>query len=124
MSINQTGNLITNGLGENRVICAEKTGQFLQRLQAYHTNKHTAIKSRQLPTIGTPREIRDMTRVLRLQGHPIMSGNYGYYYSTDQEDIDQCLKRLRTMALSTLAAYGALMETRDKLSDSQEVQSQ
>lgn len=67
-------------------------------LQEYHQTEGTAIKARELGDLFNVRgkPLRDIINILRQEAIPICSSWYGYWYSTEQRDIDKTLHQLRS----------------------------
>ena len=62
------------------------------------------IKARELAIMWdtTPRGVREIIMNLRLQGEPICSGNAGYWYATETEQMLDTVRRIRAHALKEL----------------------
>ena len=73
-----------------------KTHQMLDYLKEYHTTESKAVKGRELQTLFnlTDKQVRLVVSQLRQEGEPVCSSSYGYWYSTDPEDIWKTLHRL------------------------------
>jgi len=65
-------------------------------LKEYHTAEDIAIKGRELCTLFnlTDKQLRNVVSGLRQGGKAICSSSYGYWYSTEPEDIEKTLRRL------------------------------
>ncbi len=65
-------------------------------LKDYHTEERKAIKGRELCVLFnlTDKQLRNVVSGLRQDGEAICSSSYGYWYSTDPEDIEKTLRRL------------------------------
>ena len=70
--------------------------QVLEYLKDFHIAESGAIKSRELRTLFnlTDKQVRNVVGQLRQDGEPVCSSSYGYWYSTDPEDIEKTLHRL------------------------------
>lgn len=70
--------------------------QMLEYLKDYHTTESKAVKNRELRSLFnlTDKQVRNVVSQLRQGGAPICSSSYGYWYSTDPEDIEKTLRRL------------------------------
>ena len=70
--------------------------QMLEYLKDFHRSESGAIKSRELRTLFnlTDKQVRNLVGQLRKDGEPVCSSFYGYWYSTDPEDIEKTLHRL------------------------------
>lgn len=74
----------------------DKSEEILEYLREYHSSKERAIKAEKLSTLfnTTKRGVRLIVTELRKDSHPICSGNEGYWYSTDLDDLDKTIIRL------------------------------
>ena len=67
-------------------------------LRDYHNTEYNAINARDLGTLfnvkGKP--LRDVINNLRQEGKPICSSWFGYWYSTDPEDIEKTVNQLKS----------------------------
>lgn len=70
--------------------------QMLEYLKDYHTTENGAVKSRDLRLLFnlTDRQVRNVVSQLRQEGEPVCSSSYGYWYSTDPDDIEKTLHRM------------------------------
>lgn len=68
----------------------------VEYLKEYHTQEITAIKGRELCVLFnlTDKHLRNVISELRQDGEAICSSSYGYWYSTDPDDIQLTLRRL------------------------------
>lgn len=68
----------------------------VEYLKEYHTQELTAIKGRELCVLFnlTDKHLRNVISDLRQNGEAICSSSYGYWYSTDPDDIELTLRRL------------------------------
>lgn len=68
----------------------------VEYLREYHTKELTAIKGRELCVLFnlTDKNLRNIVSDLRQNGEAICSSSYGYWYSTDPDDIELTLRRL------------------------------
>lgn len=75
-------------------------------LKAKHCGADKAIKAADLHScfVLTPRQIRHIVNELRLSGVPICSGNEGYYYAANEEEVEKTQRLMRSQANSMLAA--------------------
>ena len=73
-----------------------KAHQMLEYLSEYHNTEKDAIKSRDLRKLFnlTDKQVRNVVSQLRQDGKPVCSSSYGYWYSTDPDDIEKTLHRL------------------------------
>ena len=70
--------------------------QMLEYLKDFHRAENTAVKSRDLRSLFnlTDKQVRNVVSQLRQEGEPVCSSSYGYWYSTDPNDIEKTLHRL------------------------------
>lgn len=88
-------------------------------LKDYHLSENKAIKGRELCVLFnlTDKQLRNVVSGLRQEGKPICSSSYGYWYSTDPEDIEKTIHRLEAqvenMNISVNGLKKALQEVQD-----------
>lgn len=70
--------------------------QMLEYLKDYHSTESEAVKSRELRILFnlTDKQVRNVVSQLRQDGEPVCSSSYGYWYSTNPDDIEKTLHRL------------------------------
>jgi hypothetical protein len=70
--------------------------QVLEYLKDCHNTESRAVKNRELRLLFnlTDRQVRGVVSQLRQEGEPVCSSSYGYWYSTDPDDIERTLHRL------------------------------
>ena len=70
--------------------------QMLEYLRDHHRTEGEAVKNRDLRSLFnlTDKQVRNVVSQLRQEGEPVCSSSYGYWYSTDPEDIEKTLHRL------------------------------
>ena len=70
--------------------------QMLEYLKDNHSTESTAVKNRDLRLLFnlTDKQVRNVVSRLRQEGEPVCSSSYGYWYSTDPDDIEKTLHRL------------------------------
>ena len=70
--------------------------QVLEYLKDYHNTESVAVKNRDLRLLFNlnDRQVRNVMSQLRQDGEPICSSSYGYWYSTDPDDIERTIHRL------------------------------
>lgn len=70
--------------------------QLLDYLKDYHNKESRAVKGRDLRSLFnlTDKQVRNVVSQLRQEGEPVCSSSYGYWYSTDPEDIEKTIHRL------------------------------
>lgn len=76
--------------------------QMLDYLKDYHTTEGKAVKGRELRSLFnlTDKQVRNEVSQLRQEGEPVCSSSYGYWYSTDPEDIEKTLHRLEAQVVN------------------------
>lgn len=81
---------------ENKEVAMDKSGEILDYLKKYHNSKEKAINAGKLSTMfnTTKRGLRSIVTELRKNSFPICSGNVGYWYSKDLDDLDETIVRL------------------------------
>ena len=84
--------------------------QILEYLKDFHTTESGAIKSRELRTLFnlTDKQVRNLVSQLRQDGEPVCSSFYGYWYSTDPEDIEKTLHRLEAQVENMIISVKGL----------------
>lgn len=80
-------------------------------LKKYHTGKDNAVYSRELERLFSwgGRTLRRKVNRLRQDGHPICSGENGYYYAADQQEIDATVCRLNQMIAKIAHARNGML---------------
>lgn len=70
--------------------------EILEYLKEWHTSENKAVKSRELCVLFnlTGKQLRNIVTNLRQDGEAVCSSSYGYWYSTDPEDVEKTLRRL------------------------------
>ena len=83
---------------------------FEKYMQNEHTGKENAIKSKALESIFgcKGKDIRQMVNELRCLGVPICSCSHGYYYSTNEMEIQETLDHLAGRADRIKAAHDGM----------------
>lgn len=68
----------------------------VEYLKAYHTDESHAIKGRELRVLFnlTDKGLRAVISGVRQEGAAVCSSSYGYWYSTDPDDVEKTVKRL------------------------------
>lgn len=70
---------------------------FLEWLKIHHSGKENAINACNMKHWGSRREIRFFVHDLRRDGHPICSGQAGYYYANKSTEVKQTLNFLNSI---------------------------
>lgn len=89
-------------------------------LREYHTDEINAVKGRDLCVLFnlTDKQVRNIVSGLRQDGEAICSSSYGYWYSTDPEDLEKTLRRLegqvKNMNISIKGLRKVLQEAQDE----------
>lgn len=70
--------------------------QMLEYLKDNHNTESKAVKNRDLRSLFnlTDKQVRNVVSQLRQEGEPVCSSSYGYWYSTDPDDIEKTIHRL------------------------------
>jgi len=84
---------------------------FSDWLKEYHLGKEQAITAKQMNHWGNKREIRYLVHELRLEGHPICSGQRGYYYAKTSDELAVTVKFLKGIVYETAKAMEGLRDT-------------
>lgn len=87
----------------------------LEYLKDNHSNESNAIKGRELCVLFnvTSKQVRNIVNDLRQSGEPICSSNYGYWYSTDPEDLDSTIARLNAQVVNMQRAIDGLYKAKE-----------
>ena len=74
----------------------------LEYLKDYHGTETTAVKGRELRSLFnlTDKQVRNVVSQLRQEGAPVCSSSYGYWYSTEPDDIEKTLHRLEAQVVN------------------------
>lgn len=90
--------------------------ELLDYLREFHSSKESAISAGELSTLfkTTKRGIRTVVTELRKNSYPICSGNEGYWYSTDPEDIQSTVSRLEAQADNMIRAVKGLKQAKSR----------
>lgn len=82
-------------------------------LREHHITEKTAINARDLGTLfnvkGKP--LRDIINNLRQEGVPVCSSWFGYWYSTDPEDVEKTIKQLESRVTNINKAIQGLSKS-------------
>lgn len=94
----------------------------VEYLKEYHNTESNAIKGRSLCELFNlhSKQVRNIVSVLRQKGEPICSSNYGYWYSTNSEDLDRTIKRLAEQVKNMSFAIEGLYKAKEGISDGEE----
>ena len=107
---------------EGRMICPnceqgyipqakDKKSAILDYLKENHTGKRHAVHSAELERLFSldDRAVRRKVSALRKEGHPICSGDMGYYYAESQREINATVGRLNDMVTGVSNARTGLL---------------
>lgn len=83
----------------------------LETLKRFHVGRHKSITSRELRHIGKPRDIRRMVHTLRVNGYPVCSGQEGYYYAANSDELEGTLKFLGSYLDNVQKARDGIWDT-------------
>ena len=74
----------------------DKKTSILEYLEKYHRGKENAVHSKELERLFSldGRGVRRKISSLRKDGYPICSGDVGYYYANNRQEINSTLDRL------------------------------
>ena len=86
--------------------------QLLEYLKDNHKSESRAVKNRELRSLFnlTDKQVRNVVSYLRQRGEPVCSSSYGYWYSTDPEDIEKTLHRLEAQVENMNISIKGLQE--------------
>lgn len=87
----------------------------IEYLKDNHTTEGKALKSRQICELFNlhSKQVRNIVSVLRQKGEPVCSSNYGYWYSTDPEDLDRTIQRLSAQVKNMSRAVEGLHRAKE-----------
>lgn len=93
--------------------------RLLSQIKRYHSGSYRAASSKELEAafFVSSREIRDAINVLRQDGEPICSGNSGYFYAVNEQEIRQSIRQLGNRIKSIAKAQRGLKKAAAKLMD-------
>ena len=76
--------------------------QLLEYLKDHHKSEADSIRNREIRILFglTDKQVRNIVSQLRQEGEPVCSSSYGYWYSTDPEDILKTLHRLEAQVVN------------------------
>ena len=83
-----------------------------EHIRLYHSGRINAITARDLRQFGTPRDIRHLVNAARKDGFRICSGNSGYFYSKNPEDLNHTINRLESQIREQLEIVQALKKSK------------
>lgn len=97
---------------------------FVEALRGGARGAKRAIRARKLAPLvfgrehvaGADRKLRALAHGATALGHPIASGNSGYFYATTPDELDEVIGRLRSQAMRELERVRKLESLRDQLS--------
>ncbi len=99
---------------ENKVAAVhvkDKKTAILECLKKYHTGKRNAVHSAELERLFSmdDRAVRRKISALRKDGHPICSGDVGYYYAENKKEINTTVNRLNDLMTGVSDARTGLL---------------
>ena len=94
--------------------------ELLHRLEKHHTGYRNAVSSRYLETVFQVRGacIRKTINELRCAGHPICSGEEGYYYAANSMELTATIRQLSSRITKIAGAKNGLVRAAEQYSDS------
>ena len=92
-------------------IVVNKKDAILEYLKKYHCGRRNAVHSKELQEIFKldDRAVRRKISALRQEGHPICSGDMGYYYAESQKEINSTVNRLNDLVTGVANARTGLL---------------
>ena len=99
--------------------------EITEYLKEFHAEEKNAIKGRDLCVLFnlTDKQIRNVVTVLRQNGEAICSSSYGYWYSTDPEDLEKTLHRMEAQVSNMNYSIEGLKKTLRGVYDEKESES-
>jgi len=96
--------------------------QFLALLKRYHTGQQNAISSPALAVAAgmSGRKIRTYINTLRAQGHPICSGDAGYFYAATDAELTATIRQLSSRMAEIAKARHGLKKSRVRFSGTEQ----
>lgn len=96
---------------------------FVETLRGAARGRKRAIPARKLATLvfgiehagGKDRKLRALAHAATDLGHPIGTGNAGYWYCASAEELNETIGRIRSQAMRELARVRKLEGLRDQL---------
>ena len=96
--------------------------KILEYLKDCHNGADNALVGRRLSAnfgIDTP-TLRRIINQLRTEKHPICSNGYGYFYSTDSNEINHTIAHLASRSSGMLKAIEGLLSAKSLLEQSKD----
>ena len=92
-------------------IPTNKKDDILEYMRKYHCGRRNAVHSKELQEIFKldDRAVRRKISALRQEGHPICSGDMGYYYAESQKEINSTVNRLNDLVTGVANARTGLL---------------
>lgn len=96
--------------------------QFLSQLMRYHTGRENAVRGPELATLTgiTVRKVRSHINALRTGGHPVCSGDDGYFYAATDEELAATIRQLGSRMKEIAKAQRGLEKCRRRLAAAQQ----
>lgn len=94
----------------------------VEYLREYHNTENKAIKGRELCELFNlhSKQVRNLVNVMRQNGEPICSSNYGYWYSHNPDDLDRTIKRLDEQVKNMSFAIEGLYKAKEVITNGEE----
>lgn len=93
--------------------------KFLNYIKEYHTGKEKAVSSASLQNRFSisSRTVRKLVNQLRNDGNPICSGDNGYYYAADREELISSIRQMTSRIKEISKARRGLIKALDHFLD-------
>ena len=93
--------------------------ELLHRLEKHHTGYRNAVSSRYLEAVFRVggKSIRKAVNALRCDGHPICSGEEGYYYAANSMELAATIRQLQSRIIKIAGAKNGLVRAAEQYTD-------
>lgn len=91
---------------------------FANWLRLHHSGKENSVYAKDMKQFGNAREIRFLVHELRTQGIPICSGNDGYYFAKNAQEVKQTLNFLESIEEDLSKAIKGLNDAYERIEKS------
>lgn len=96
----------------DEALIKDRAVAFCNWLKENHTGIENAIKFRSMNNQwGDHRTLRHIVHHLRTTGHPICSGNVGYYYAKNKKEVEGVMKYLDSFISRYQEAFEGLNQS-------------
>lgn len=108
--------MIRLSIGKQEDFYMSKGNEILNYLMDHHRSKEKAVSAVELSSMfnTTKRGIRSAVTELRKSGYPICSGNEGYWYSTEPDDLQATISRLEAQVDNMIRAVRGLKQAKNR----------